>query len=143
MAETTLILQILTLVVAAGGPLLAYRYARKLALSNNRQQWLDSFRADVAELVAVGDASKILFGKKGRTSDVASARDLGVQLQSLRARIWLRVRSNDEAHCKLRAAVDAFLEVDAEEDRNRCRQELLNRAEVLIQRAWGKILRGE
>ena len=142
MAGATLVLQVLTLVIAAAGPYLAYRYARKLSLSGNRQAWLDGLRQDVAELVAVSDTAQLLFGRSGETTNVEAARELGLKLQTLRVRIALRLRSTNERHHVLKEQIEEFLATGASAERDNRRQQVLEAAEAVIQIAWGRILAG-
>jgi hypothetical protein len=137
-----LALQILTLLVAAVGPFLAYQYARKLALSGNKQVWLDALRADVAEFIALRDALQIHSDAQATPERADNMRDLAAKIQSLRYRIHLRLRTGNSRHDRLKVAVDQFLMVKDEPKRSTARAEVAAAAEDVLQHVWRQIESG-
>lgn len=139
-----LLLQILTLLVAAVGPVLAYRFARKLSLSENRQKWLDSFRDDVAELLALRDALALHLADPPSPERKQAIRELPLKIQNLRFRIHLRLRTGNPLHDDLRSAILKFLRAGNEdsEERNVLREEICCLSEAIVQRVWMEIQTG-
>ena len=152
MATATFILQVLTLLVAAIGPVLAYKYARKLALSSNRQAWIDALRDDVAHFIALKEnrmtlmrdlADKDPMGTASGDAGQGVLDEKNIELQAARHRIRLRLRTGNEKHDRLVAAVEAFAKAPYQADRNPLRAEIVTAAEAVITHTWSKVERGE
>jgi hypothetical protein len=150
MEAATLNLQILTLIVAAIGPLLAYHYARKLAVSGNRQAWIDALREDVAHFIALKDNRITLLQDLAHSGDVerrsamtSALTDRTVELQAARHRIKLRLRTGNARHDRLAAAIEAMAEADDQADRSALRAEIVEAAKEVITYTWEKVERGE
>ena len=110
----TLILQIATLVVATVSPFIAFRHARKLAISGNKQAWLDALREDVAKIISISDEAatfQILRGMKNKKysleddskihQDASLFNKNLIELQLIRYRIRLRLRAGNILHDEL------------------------------------------
>lgn len=150
--DIVLVLQVLTLLVAAVGPALAYRYARKLSLSNNRQAWIDALRDDVAHFIALKESRMMTMRKLSSTpkTEIEARRQLNafltdraVELQAARQRIRLRLRRGNPMHDRLIAAIEALATAKSKENRNPLRVELVTAAEDVITYTWNKVERGE
>lgn len=150
--DVGLILQIITLIVAFFGPFVAYRYARKLAISGNRQAWLDALRDDVAHLVALKDHRMTLIRelKALPSIEIERRREINAELvnksadlQAVRHRVRLRLRKGNLKHDRLIAAVEALAKAKADANRIPLRAEVVEAAEAVIQHTWGKIEQGE
>lgn len=149
--DASMALQIATFLVATVGPVLAYRYARKLAISANRQEWLDALRQDLASLIALADSVAALWIQWSHTEDEkASAecqhlfREKSAELQAARFRIRLRLRSGNPDHVKL---IDAIAVLCASSrlsglERKPLRDEVVTIAEGIILNVWRRIERG-
>jgi hypothetical protein len=152
MQTATLILQILTLLVAAIGPLLAYRYARKLAVSSNRQAWIDALRDDVSHFIALKEHRMTILRDFNdlESSGIAPNRDLqralddkNIELQAARHRVRLRLRTGNEIHDRLIKSVEVFAKAGFQADRNPLRTEIVAAAEAVITYTWNKVERGQ
>ena len=154
MAAVTLTLQILTLLVAAVGPFLAYHYARKLAVSSNRQAWIDALRDDVAHFIALKDNRMSLMRElaastaadvdaEGRRALKGALIDKTVELQAARQRIRLRLRAGNEKHDRLISAVEALAQAKYQENRNPLRAEVVEAAGAVITYTWEKVEKGQ
>lgn len=146
-----LALQVATLIVAAVGPILAYRYARKLSLSANRQAWLDGLRQDIASLIALSDAAAVIGRQREKATDDQSKleldhllREKGTELQSARYRIRLRLRAGNPSHSALIEAIDRFggARKLPPDERHPLRDKVVEQAEEIIQQVWLRIERG-
>ncbi|QNO29032.1 hypothetical protein EEB18_008910 [Sphingopyxis sp. OPL5] len=152
METATLILQILTLLVAAVGPFLAYKYARKLAVSSNRQAWIDALRDDVAHFIALKESRMMIMRDQARIdpggmvtqrSTDELLRDKNIELQAARHRVRLRLRTGNAMHDRLAMAVEEFAKAGYEADRGPLRAEIVDAAEAVITHTWNKVERGE
>jgi hypothetical protein len=141
-------LQIVTLIVAAVGPVLAYRYARRLSVTAIHQAWLDSLRQDLAELIAQADEVAGLWNYWSQLTNQKEKRDYwrvvhdkGAELQALRYRVKLRLQSGNSEHERLKAAVDVFVESHTlpPVERGPLRAEMMNIAESIIAHMWKRI----
>jgi len=150
--DVSMALQIATFLVAAIGPLLAYRYARKLSNSANRQAWLESLRLDVASLVALADAVAVIRLQQKRTQDEKAKqdgahlyRDKATELQTLRYRIRLRLRASNLNHAKLIEAIDKLCgaSTGTVDERDTLRNEVVTLAEGIFLQVWRRIEKGE
>jgi ABC-type molybdate transport system ATPase subunit len=148
--DGSLILQVATFIVAAVGPFLAYHYARKLAVSANRQAWLDALRDDISELVALSvdvRAAKMMVSAREPAADRQSAlniyREQIVRLQTARYRIRLRLRAGNPLHDALIQATDNLIAAPNDEpDQKARRRDVVAAAEAVIQRVWKQIEKG-
>jgi len=152
METTTLTLQILTLIVAAVGPFLAYKYARKLAISSNRQAWIDALRDDVSHFIALKENRMLIMRDLAEIDPTgvivqrdmkAALLDKNVELQAARHRVRLRLRTGNPMHDRLVEAVEAFAKAEYQLDRNPLRAEIVSAAEAVITHTWNKVERGE
>ena len=146
-----LALQVLTLLVAAIGPVVAYRYAKRLAISANRQAWLDALRADVAELIALADAVTTITRQIHLSDDRKTAFEMGhvlrekaAELQIVRYRIRLRLRAGNPAHQALNAAIEQLVSPEGRESERRgeLREAVVEAAQAILISVWRRIERG-
>ena len=146
-----LTLQILTLAVAAVGPFLAYRYACRLAVTQNRGLWLDALRDDIAKAIALADNIASLNKHINKLEEVKAKqeaehllREKAAELQVLRFRIRLRLRTGNPNHELLISALEDLIGSPRESDQNRTalRLALVERAETVIQQVWKRIEKG-
>lgn len=149
--DVSLALQILTLVVAAIGPIVAFRYAKRLSIGANRQAWLDALREDIAELISIGDTVSVSVKLLPDATDADRAvflqlmREKMEKGQVVRFRIRLRLRTGNPKHDRLNEAVALFIQSHRQptEERNPLRENLVAAAEDVIQHVWGRIEKGQ
>ncbi|QMW22949.1 hypothetical protein [Sandaracinobacteroides saxicola] len=143
----SLVLQVVTLIVAAIGPFLAYRYTKKLALSSNRQQWLDALRDDVASFLSFSDHAAYLHSLMNakkvdqliQFDDSHNYFNEIINLSKASYRIRLRLRSGNEMHHDLIIKVEKLKKARVGEDRIALRDDVLKSSECLIQHVWQQI----
>ena len=147
--DATLALQILTIVVAASAPFIAFRHSRRLALAHNRNAWLDALRNDVAELIALADdvattTSQLLRGDEAQKNQRASRlHGQTVELQAIRYRIRLRLRAGNRLHDDLIGSLfGSDMASPDPETRHAWREAVVNSAETIIQKVWKDIETG-
>lgn len=147
-----LTLQILTLLVALVGPFLAYRYAQRLAASQNRSAWLDALRDDVANLIAAADNVSTLIKHVQSLGEVKAIleaehvlRDKTSALQVLRFRVRLRLQQANPNHLALIEVIEQFVKAAKgdETERRSLRDALVAHSELVIQQVWQRIERGK
>jgi hypothetical protein len=145
--NAVLILQLITLAVAAAGPVLAYRYARKLSSTKNWQGWMDALRQDIAECIALWSETTTLYNMAAslknadaRLAAINAQREKMYLLAVVIYRIRLRLRPGDPMHDRLKVAIKALGEGRAEKDKIvHLREEVLSAAEAIIQQVWQRI----
>jgi hypothetical protein len=140
----TMILQIATLMVAAVGPFLGYRFARKLFITQGRQTWINDLRSDLAELIALNDVAVGMNRELSKDELVDEYRVTMAKVQTLRMRIRLRLERGNERHDRLVAAIETMLKAvtTPHTERNVLRDDLLDAAEKVLQHVWKNMERG-
>ncbi|MEA3016583.1 MAG: hypothetical protein QOI38_1305 [Sphingomonadales bacterium] len=143
-----LVLQILTLLVAAVGPVLAYRYAKRLAINANQMAWVDALRQDVAETIALThdfQASIMTFRTldnedSGRHVALNVTRERASKLQTLVQRVRLRLNSDNPIHVQLIDSIAKMVAERADPKENKVLlEEVVKAAEATIRQALGKV----
>ena len=92
------------------GPRMNFNSARRLAVAQNRQKWLDDVRADVAELVAIhGEVVSHRAKHKHLANKPPDPPDALRRIAELAARIRMRLNISETPHLDLNRAIGDFM----------------------------------
>lgn len=147
---------LVALVSTVVGPAVAYRIAvrqiRASTVSTNRQNWIDSLRDDICELLV--HMKLLVMVRDPRTKDLKLDYGDTVAFVStplrLRNRIALRLNPREDAHNELLRIVDAYLalavdpaEVFTLKDATTASATLLAKAQDILKSEWERVKRGD